>query len=151
MIILTFEGYFWIYSRRCKIWKAPSRSGFSSLLGNFSSYVTCNLMVNIVNNTTKNTKLPGTSENMTVSCALQWHLCYVILFPPCDMRRYLLCFTSFQERSVFNISGNTNEEALQNSFVSLSVSPMSPIIPLWLCHDFLMFPMSFPGVSLGFW
>ena len=49
----VLKGYLWIYSPRHKIWKAPSRPNFSNLLGKFSSCVTCNLLVNIVNNTTK--------------------------------------------------------------------------------------------------
>ena len=50
-----------------KLKKTPSIPNFSYHLDNFSGYVTCNLMVITVNNTTKNTKLPGTSVNMNVS------------------------------------------------------------------------------------
>ena len=49
----VLKGYLWIYSPRHKIRKALLRSNFSYLSGNFSSRVTFNLMVNIVNNTTK--------------------------------------------------------------------------------------------------
>ena len=46
-----------------------SRPNFFYLSGNFSSYVTCNLTVNIVNNTKKNTKT-GALENVNISCAV---------------------------------------------------------------------------------
>ena len=39
--------------QRHKIQKAPSRTNFSYLSGNFSSCVACNVMVNMVNNTAK--------------------------------------------------------------------------------------------------
>ena len=52
-----------------KIWNALSRLNFAYLSGNFSI---CNLIVNIVNNTTKSTKFPGTSKNVTVFCAVYW-------------------------------------------------------------------------------
>lgn len=45
--------YLWIYSPRHKIRQAPLRPNFSSLFANFFGCITCNLMVNIVNNTTK--------------------------------------------------------------------------------------------------
>ena len=58
----VLQGYFWRYSQRRKIRKAPSRLNFSCSLDNFSSYVACNLMINIVNNIKKNRKLPLTSK-----------------------------------------------------------------------------------------
>ena len=64
---------FWIYSPRHKLGKTLSRSSFSYLSGNFSSCATCLLIINIINNTTKNTKFAETSKNVTVSCAVSWY------------------------------------------------------------------------------
>ena len=63
----VLKWYSWIYSPRRIIRKAPSRPNFLYFLYNFPSYVICSLMANIVNNTKKNTKLLGTSENVIFS------------------------------------------------------------------------------------
>ena len=63
------NGYLWIYSPRHNMQKVVSRPNFSYLSGTFPSCVRCNLMVNIVRNRTKNTKLPVTLKSVTASFA----------------------------------------------------------------------------------
>ena len=57
-------------------------------------------------------------------------------------REYWYALQALHGKVVFRISGNAIEEELQNTF-SLSVSPISPKIPLWFPHVSPMIPQVF--------